>query len=349
MTEMPVLQLAAGGCFSRAPAVAARLGIADVMDGTGMSAGDISERTGCDPDVLSRLLQTLALCGVFTRDENGHFSLTEQFAPLRTDHPQSVRNFCILIAETYGDAFGALLDTVRTGDSGFHRVLGTPLYEFLESNPETGQLSDAAMVELARPMAASLAHRYDFSAVRTVIDVGGGDGTMLAGILARHPHLRGVCVDRPSVCARAGATLRASADDRIADRIAFRPADIFDEVPDGGDRYLLKNVLHDWPEDACVRILAAVGRAMRRTSQTGAPRLDQPRLLVVEPLLDQESDAAHALFQTVMCGKGAGAGGFEEQQLRVLLERADFTLLSVEPLAGDHHLFECVPTSDGPR
>ncbi|MEU0932965.1 methyltransferase [Embleya sp. NPDC005971] len=339
--EMQAVRLAAGGCSARALAVVARLGIADLVSGGAMSAHEIARRTESDPEVLARVMQTLALYGVFTRDTNGGFALSEHYASLRADHPRSVRNLCILTAETYDDAFAALLGTVRTGHSGFHRVFGMSLYEFLESSPDTGEIFDAAMSELARPTAAALAQEYDFAQVDTLIDVGGGDGTTLAGVLAGHPHLRGVCVDRPAVCARGEATLGASAGRPIADRISFRAADIFEEVPAGGDRYLLKNVLHDWSPQTCVRLLTAVGRAMRRTAEAREPGLGSPRLLVLEPLLDQESDAAHVLFQMVMCGKDTG--GFGERDLRALLERADLELLSTWRSAGGHHVFECEP------
>ncbi|MFF7247136.1 methyltransferase [Embleya sp. NPDC008237] len=339
--EMRVVQLAAGGCGARALAVAARLGIADIVADGAMPAREIARRTESDPEVMARLMQTLAMWGVFTRDAHDGFALSEAFAPLRADHPRSVRNLCILTAETYDDAFGALSATVRTGRSGFERVFGVSLYEFLEKSPDTGRIFDAAMAELARPTAAALAQEYDFTGVDTLIDVGGGDGTTLAGVLADHPHLRGVCVDRPDVCARGEATLGASVGQRIADRISFRAADIFEEVPAGGDRYLLKNVLHDWPPERCVRLLTAVGRAMRRTAEAREPGLAPPRLLVLEPLLDQESDAAHVLFQMVMCGKDTG--GLGEHDLRALLERAHFTVLSAWRSTAGHHVFECEP------
>ncbi|WP_320777937.1 methyltransferase [Streptomyces sp. CRN 30] len=341
---LQVARLAASGCFSRALAVAARLGLADLMDGGHVPYRNLAARTGADPDVLLRLLQVLAAGGVVERDGDGAFALAEAFAALRSDHPRSLRNLCILMAETYDDAFGALAHTVRTGESGFERVFGAPLYAYLERVPETGRIFDGAMSELARPVAAALAERHDFSAARTVVDVGGGDGTTLAGILDAHPHLTGVCVDRASVCARAGEALRASAGDGIARRVTFRPADIFEEVPDGGDRYLLKNVLHDWSPEDCVRILTAVGRAMHRTAEAREPGRPEPRLLVLEPLLDQESDGAHVLFQMVMCGKDTG--GYGEQELRLLLRRSGLTPVLVERIFGEHRLFECVLDGD---
>lgn len=339
--EMRVLMLAGAGGMARALAVAARLGIPDLLDGGALPAPEIARRTSSDPDVLVRLLETLVFCGVFTCDDAGEFALSPDFAPLRADHPRSVRNLAILLAETYDDAAAAMMETVRTGRPAFPHVFGAPLYEFLEYRPDVGQVFDAAMAELARPTAAALAEEYDFADVRTLVDVGGGDGTVLSGILARHPHLRGICVDRPTVCARAEAAHAASAGDDVTARITFAAADIFEEVPDGGDRYLLKNVLHDWPDETCLRVLTAIGRAIRRTCDARQPGLAPPRLLVLEPLLEQPTDAPHVLFQMLMCGKDAAGRG--EPEMRALLERADFTPLSARPSAGGRHIFECVP------
>ncbi|MER7516735.1 methyltransferase [Streptomyces sp. NPDC126499] len=337
--QMQIARLAAGGCFARALGAAARLGLADVLEEGRLGHHDLAKRTGSDPDVMLRLLQVLAIGGVVERDDVGGYGMTEPFAALRSDHPGSLRNFCVLMAETYDDAFGALAHTLRTGESGFQKVFGVPLYEHLERDPETGRIFDGAMSELARPVVAALARRHDFSSVERVVDVGGGDGTTLAGVLAGHPHLTGVCIDRPSVCARA-ENARGPAGDRTGERITFHPADIFEEVPEGGDRYLLKNVLHDWPAEECERLLTAIGRAMRRTAEARDPGIAPPRLLVVEPLLDQESDAPHVLFQMVMCGKDLG--GFSESDVRGLLRRSGFEPVLVERLAGGHHLFECV-------
>ncbi|MFC9424825.1 methyltransferase [Streptomyces sp. NPDC056987] len=341
--SLRLMEIAAGGCASRVLAVAARLRIADVLDGGFLSADEIAARTGADRDVLPLLLHVLVSSGVFERDEKGAFGLAPGSAALRSDHPGSLRNFLVLLAETYDDAFGGLLGTALTGRSGFEQVFGVPFYEYLGRTPEAEGVFDAAMAELAVPAAAALVERFDFSGVRRVVDVGGGDGTMITSILAGNPHLEGVCVDRPSVCERAGARLAATAGHPLAGRLSFRPSDIFREVSEGGDLYLLKNVLHDWSHENGVRILTAVRRAMTRTARTLAPGLPRPRLIVLEPLLGAEADAAHSLFRTVVCGKGTG--GFERHDdLRALLGAAEFGVLSVERLSSGHHAFECSPS-----
>ncbi|WP_327174186.1 methyltransferase [Streptomyces sp. NBC_01335] len=333
--------LASGGCISRVLAVTARLGLADILDGGSMTPDDLATHTGTDRDVLLRILHVLSQYEIFERGPDGTFALAEEFAALRKDHPHSVRNRCILLAETYDDAFGALLSTARTGRPGFDEVFGASLYEYLEGAPDAEQVFDAAMAELARSAAEAVAEQFDFSPVRRVVDIGGGNGTVLGAILARNPHLEGVCVDRPSVCARSAARA-AAAGHPLGGRLTFHPANIFESVADGGDLYLLKNVLHDWPWHLCLRVLASARNAMVRTAASHLPGAARPRLIVLEPLLDRDADSVHVLFRTVI--SGSGAGDFETpEDMRRLLAEADLELLSVTRLSSGHHAFECSP------
>lgn len=334
-------QVAAGGGFSRALAVAARLGLADLTATQARSSAELADRTGTDPEALALLLHTLTAVDAFHVDADGNFRLGEQFAQLRCDHPQSLRNFCILLAETYDDAFGGLLNTVHIGKSGFQSVFGVGLYEYLAEHPEMEAIFDNAMAELARPVAQALSQRHDFVDVTTVVDIGGGGGAFLRGILDAHPHLRGICLDRPSVCVRAQAAQRNDAARGFADRLSFQAADVFREIPDGGDRYLVKNVLYDWSFDSCLRLLGAARTAMLRTMSARASGPSSSRLLIIEPLFGRDSDAPRALFQMVICEDGTR--GFSEPQLRGLIETAKLKVLSVERLPGGHDVFECVP------
>jgi C-methyltransferase len=331
---MEILKLAISGWFARALAVAARLGIADILDGGALSAAEIARRTCSDPDMMYRLLQMLTVSGVVEQDGDGDFRLGEQYAALRTDHPFSQRHFAILAAELYDDAFVGLLHTMQTGKSGFRHVFGCSLYEYLESNPEAADLFDKGMVDLARPVAAELVLRHDFAGATTVVDVGGGNGGLLPGILAHHSHLRGVVVDRASVCARGKESLRRFASPEVLDRISFQPADFFAEVPTGGDRYILKNVLHDWTYDNCVRILRVVREAMTRATS--------PQLLVVELLVEAGVDGWPAIIQPLICDEGMR--GLNDAGLRRALDEAGFTVHSVDPLSTGHKVLACTST-----
>ncbi len=329
--ELAIGHLAIGGWFSRALGVAARLGIADVLGDDHLTAERIAERTDTNAEVMTRLLRALTFCGVTQRNEAGEFGLTAKFAQLRTDHPLSLRHICMLFTETYDDAFGALLHTVRTGKSGFQQVFGMSLFEYFEQDEEAARVFDLAMVELARPVAHSLAQVHDFTAVDRIVDVGGGGGAMLRGILRIHPHLAGISADRESVCDRALANLASSPDSDLADRLTFAPADFFTEVPSGGDRYLLKNVLHDWTFESCRRILGTVRTAM---TEPGA------RLLVIEPPISEDFDAARELFQMVALEEGMC--GLTEEGMRELIGSSGFDIQSVTKLPTGHNVYESI-------
>jgi C-methyltransferase len=338
MNHMHVTRLAGSGWFSRALAVAARLGIADLVAQRPMTVEEIAAATGTDPHVLRRLMQMLKVWTVFARDEDDRYSLTENFAPLREDHPWSMRNYCILMAETYDDAFAGMLETLRTGKSGFRAVFGVTLYEWLErqENAEMAGIFDKAMAELSRPVSAIVARHRDFSEVRTVVDVGGGGAGMVSGLVAAHPHLHGICADRASVCERGSQQLAKVHGEEVASRVTFQPSDIFESVPEGGDLYLLKNVLHDWTEESGVQILGSINAAMRRTAEATG---DSPRLLVLEPLVENDFDAVRAMFQLVVCEEGTGFSG---EDLQRMIEAAGLTLVSTERLVSNHTVFECV-------
>ncbi|MGA6163606.1 methyltransferase [Amycolatopsis magusensis] len=328
---MEIAKLAVSGWFARALGVAAELGLADILDGGAMSSEELARRTDSHPDVMLRLLQMLTVPGVVVRDDNGDFKIGEAFEALRSDHPISQRNFAILSAGLYDDAFAELGYTVRTGKSGFEKRFGATLYEYLEQQPETADLFDRGMVDLARPVGHELAKHHDFSGVRKVIDVGGGSGGLLPGILAVNPEIQGVVADRASVCERGKAKL-AEVDPALAKRISFAPADFFAEVPTGGDRYVLKNVLHDWTFDNCVRILGTVAKAIAASDRPG-------RLLVVEPLVESDFDGWRAMFQVLACDEGTL--GLDEDEMRKALGEAGFAVLSVTRLLTGHKVLEC--------
>ncbi|MGY1434181.1 methyltransferase [Streptomyces reniochalinae] len=338
MNHMHVTRLVGSGWFSRALAAAARLGIADLVADQPLSDDEIADKTDSDPRVMRRLMQMLTFWGVFVRDEAGRYVLSENFAPLRDDHPWSMRNYCILMAETYDDAFGGILETVRTGKSGFRAVFGTSLYEWLEreENAETAAIFDRAMAELSRPVAAVLARQRDFSDVRTVVDVGGGGAGMVSGLVAAHPHLKGVCADRASVCERGPAQLEKTLNADVAARVSFQPTDIFESVPDGGDLYLLKNVLHDWTPKSGLRILTAIHAAMRRTAEAEGK---SPRLLVMEPLVEQDADAVRGMFQLVVCEEGTL--GLDQDGIREIIAAAGFEVTATDRLMSNHTVLEC--------
>ena len=329
--------LATLGWLSKAVTVAAELGFADILGDEALTAAKIAGLSGANPDAAQFLMQWLASVGVFQCDSEGNFSNNALSDPLRSNHPQSIRHLCMLMGGMYYDAWGGLTHTVLTGKPAFSHVFGDSVFPYKETHPEQAMTYDRAMEDMARPVGAALLECFDLSAIRVVVDVGGGSGTMLRRLLAPHEQLRGICADRADVCRRAAAEPESLADREIAGRLSFEPIDFFTTVPANGDLYILKNVLYDWNDDSRLRILESIRQAMRQTAALDdRPGSAQPRLLVIEPLIDP----ARSLFQMVICEEGTR--GLDESGMRSLLQRAKYDIASVKYLPTQHTVYECV-------
>jgi C-methyltransferase len=280
--------LSMGAWISRALAVAAHFGIADFLADGPATKEELANATGVHPDAVQPLLKALIGVGVFAENENGSFTNSPLSERLRTDHPESVRHLVQLLGGLYFKACGGLLESAKTGKSALPFVFGAPLYEVLEQDPAEAEIFDRAMQERARPIAVSVAKNYPFENARTVIDVGGGNGELLKGILSVHPHLKGICLDRPVTCERAEASLLASGNEDLIERLSYRPTDIFSECPSGGDIYIIKNVLHDWSSDSAVRLLTNIRDAMSASAAASDGDSQPPMLLIIDAIAEHD-------------------------------------------------------------
>lgn len=323
------------GWFSKTLEAVARLRVADELgDGT-MTYQALAEKTGAAAEALHAALRTLSMMGVFTHLGDGKFTNSPLSHRLRDDHPESMRHYVMLAAGLYTDTFGNVLHTLSTGESAFRARHGTYIYGYLEKHPEDADIYDNAMEDLTRPVSAELARAYDFSGVRSVLDLGGGRGALLKSILLLHPHLTGVVGERADTCRRAEAELERLGNAELSKRLSFVEVDILTEVSGGYDLYTLKNVLHNWNPETSVRILRNIRAAMGETTEQGAG--SAPRLLVIEPLVEHEVDWLRALFQMTVCQDGV-EGRTEESQIAQLKE-AGFTVEQVIRLNTGHAVF----------
>jgi SAM-dependent methyltransferase len=169
-------------------------------------------------------------------------------------------------------AWTDLYTSVKTGEPAFQRVHGEDLFSYLAGHPDDAAVFDEAMRFVSTGVLTGLVQAYDFSRYATVVDVGGGTGALLAAILKSNPKTGGVLLDRAEVLAGADGVLAAAG---VADRCERVAGDFFEAVPDSGDLYVLSNIIHDWDDDAAVRILSTCRRAMH----------EDGRLLIVELVL----------------------------------------------------------------
>jgi hypothetical protein len=250
--------LLGGFRISQALYAAAVLGVGDQLVAGPEPVEVLAERSGAHAPSLYRLLRTLASVGVFTEPEPGVFALTPLGQTLTSGQPGSMRDVVIMFMETHYAPFGDLLNTIRTGQPAAERFYGQPFFSWLSDHPEQASRFTAAMAGLTGAFKTAAIAALPLDGVRTIVDVGGADGTVLAAILAAHPDMRGVLFDLPHVIAAAHRTL---ASHGVADRVECVGGDFLRSVPPGGDAYLASSVLHDWPDDPAQAILAnaAVG------------------------------------------------------------------------------------------
>jgi SAM-dependent methyltransferase len=273
--------------------VAATLGLVERAGGAGATAEQLASGTGTAPPALRRLLDHLVTVGVFDLDtESGRYRPTDLGAQMSEDAPEGIKP--LLDIHRAGGraelAFVELLATITTGTPGYPQRYGRGFWADLDAEPELRRSFDAQMSWRFRVQATQIAERFDWSRFSEVLDVGGGDGNLLAAILHAHPTLRGRVLDlAPSATAAADRFARAGIDNRAG----AVSGSFFDPLPAGADAYLLSDILHDWDDDHARTILAGCRRA-------AAP---DGTVVVIEPLRGQGADTAIDLFM-LMCFGG---------------------------------------------
>jgi hypothetical protein len=254
--------LAIGYWVARLVHVAAQLRLADLLKGGPRTPEDLAKAAGVQPLALFRVLRALASIGVFAETTGRRFKLTPLGATLQTGVPASMHGWALMINENWGwDAWKELLYGVKTGEVPFLKAHGVPIFDYLETHPADLEVFGESMTNLSRTQNPAVAAAYKFSGLRTLVDVAGGHGSLLATILKSHPKLKGVLFDLRSVIARAATDQHVTAKG-IAERCRLESGNFFESVPKGGDAYIMKFILHDWNDEACVKILANCRAAM---------------------------------------------------------------------------------------
>jgi SAM-dependent methyltransferase len=273
MTEADdVVWMVRGAWVSLCVRAACDLGIMDSLDEP-LSLADLADRTSTDPATLARLLRALVDLDLLAAAD-GCYAATPRGEVLRIGHPSGVRYLALMQTEIPNlSAWRHLADAVRQGKAVYEDLHGMSLWSWLAAHPDQEAVFNASMARRGALQVAAIRASTDLSAARLVVDVGGGKGRMLAGLLALEPALYGIVADRPMVAEAATAAFAASG---LGERGRGEPADFFVSVPTGGDVYVLSNVLHDWDDAEALAILRTVHRAMGPDA----------RLLVVENVLD---------------------------------------------------------------
>jgi hypothetical protein len=329
--EQRLFQLVFGKAVTQAVSVAARFGVADHLAAGPRTAAELAAATGLHPGHLYRVLRVLAGLGVFAADAGGRFGLTPVGELLRSDVPGSMKAVATYVCDPWSwTPWADLAGAVRTGRPVFDTVFGEGVFDYLAKHPNEAATFDAGMTGFSQQAAAAVTAAYDFSGLGTVVDVGGGHGSLLLAVLKANPGVRGVVFDAPQVAAGAADAIRAAG---MGDRCRAEGGDFFAAVP-GGDLIVMKNIIHDWNDAKAAAILAACRRAL---PVSGKLLLVE---LVVPPGFAPHLSHVLDLEMMVLCdGKER-----TEAEYRDLLAGAGFRLTRVIPTEkGPFSLVEAVP------
>jgi hypothetical protein len=310
--------------------VAARLGVADLLTDGPRPPAELAEATGTHARSLYRLLRALASVGVFAEDDQGRFGLTPLAECLRSGVPGSQRSAAIMMGEEHYRCWGDLLHCIRTGQTAFEHLVGQPVFDYLAGHPRQARLFDEAMVGIHGAETRAMLDACDFGTFGSLVDIGGGNGSLLIETLRRHPSLRGVLFDRPDVVERARAGLEAAG---VAGRCTLVGGSFFESVPEGGDAYLLRHIIHDWDEERCLLILRNCRRALGPAA----------RLLLVETVIPPGNEPSFGKLLDLNMLVVPGGMERTEREYRDLLAAAGFRLERVVPTRAEVSVIEGVP------
>jgi hypothetical protein len=253
------MHLATGKWVTKALAVAAEFGLADHVGADPVSVESVADAVNLPCDGTYRLMRALSAVGVFAETSTGTFVETSISQLLRRDHPQTMRGLAIMMGHDFTwEPWRYLADSVKTGESGFPRAFGKPIFAAVSDQPELAKVFDDAMTGISNGWGEAIASALDVSGLTTLVDVGGGHGSLLATILGRHPTLRGTVLDLPHVAPGAAVTFVSAG---VAERAEVVIGSFFEQIP-SGDAVIMKTILHDWNDTDAIRILETCHRAL---------------------------------------------------------------------------------------
>lgn len=312
-------RLVSGYQVTQAVHVAATLGLSDVLAEGPKTVAELAEATGTDSQSLNRLMRALTALGLYAGDD-GKYTNTELGDALRSDVPHPIAGWVRFVGQgSHWAAYTGLEESIRTGETAFPTVHGEPVWEYRAKHPTERKLFDGAMTSMSEQVAEAVVDAYDFSRFDTVVDIGGGRGRLLRGIVERYPTVHGVLFDQPDVVAG-------------VEGVEVVGGSFFDSVP-SGDALVLKSVIHDWADAESIEIL----RVCRRSIPGDG------RVLLVEQLLDRSPDPVRTAFSDLNMLVMTGGRERTTDEYRALLAAAELDLTGIVPTAGQAFIIEATP------
>jgi hypothetical protein len=329
--DAALAQLVFGKCISMAISVVAKLRVADLLADGPMSLTDLATRTKTHAPSLYRILRTLAAVEVFAEQVDGRFALTPMGEYLRTGVKGSVRGMADFFGSDWSwRAWGHLLETVQTGRAAFDSVFGEPVFDYLSKHPDESAVFNEGMTGFSSNVAPAVAEAYNFAAFKTVVDVGGGHGMLLNTILQAYAGVNGIVFDSPHVVVGAEDAIHKAG---LKGRCRAVGGDFFQSVPAGGDAYLMKHIIHDWPDDRATTILRNCRNAVNPDG----------KLLLVELVIAPGNAADFGKLIDLEMLVIASGQERSEVEYRQLLSGAGWRLTRVLPTKSPTQIIEAEP------
>jgi hypothetical protein len=327
-----VLQMLTGKWVSQAISTAAQLRIPDLLAAGARSLEDLAAESQTNTRSLLGLLRALASVGVFAERSDTRFENTPMSEVLRSDAPRSMRALALFLGDQpTWRAWGELPYTIRTGRSAFRQAHGELPYEYFAKHPEAASYFNEAFTSFSAQEMDAIHKAFDFSKTETLVDVGGGQGAMLASILRKNARQRGILFDQSHVVRGAEAII---ASYEVVQRCEIMGGDFFVSVPAGAEGYLLKHVLFNWNDDDALKILTSVRRAMP----------PEGRLYVIDPVIQPGNGQTFAKFMDLeMMVLHDGGCQRTQAEFAKLLERAAFKMLRVVDTEAPSSIIEAAP------
>lgn len=326
-----MLQTITNFWMSRAIYVIAKLGIPDLLKDGAKTAEEIAATTNMHAPSLYRILRALVSVGVLSSEEGGRFGLTPLSETLVTDAPGSMRWFMVSeLGQEHYPAWGNLMHSVKTGETAFDSLYGMDVWRYFEKNPDDAKVFNDSMSGTSAAVNEAIASLYDFSRFNTLVDVGGGYGGLITGILKRNPQLKGILFDAPEVIEGARGRVAAAG---VSDRCETISGSFFESVPPGGDAYIMKWIIHDWDDDRSIQILENCRKHMSSDS----------KLILVDCVVPENDAPDFSKFFDLNMLVMTGGMERTEAEFRDLLLRAGFRLLRVIPTELPPSIIEAQP------
>lgn len=330
-TTVAMLRMISGFWLSRALYAAAKLGLADLLKDGSRTVGDLAQLSGTHAPSLLRMLRALASVGVFSEMPDGRFSSTPLSSTLETNAPSSLRGFVISeLGEDHYPAWAEFLPSIRTGGIAFDRLFGMSVWQYRAQHPEDARIFDEAMASFTAAGNEAILSGYDFSPFSKIVDVGGGDGSLISGILKANSAVKGVVFDLSHAIMHAQQRLAA---DGLTNRCQTVAGDFFQSVPAGGDAYVLKWIIHDWDDEKAVTILRNCRREMS----------EHAKLLLIEAVIPPGNAPSFHKFMDLNMLVMTGGRERTEAEYRALLAAADLNLTGIIATRSEMSVVEAAP------